>query len=101
MTTTPMPSPGETNLVDSSTRKVQADSRLQTESDTTPKSPFSIILEVEVPIPYQALANLIRSLDAEEIQAVAMAKLQWGDDQNLTRYILETIALGLEAFDAD
>lgn len=102
MTTTPTPKPEVTNWAVSSTSRDSQSSNEKTEPGMTPSSPFSVILELEVPIPFRALADLVRSLDAEQIQAVAMAQLEWGDDQNLTHYILETIALALEAFeDAD
>lgn len=83
-----------------STKPVPTPTDETTASGTTTTSPFRVVMEVEVPVPFQALADLVRSLDADEIQAIALAKLSWGDDRNLTRYILETIALALEAFDA-
>ena len=90
-----------TNSVDSSTSKPPESGLPTGEPDTTPSKPFSVVLEVEVPIPFQALADLVRSLDANTIEGVAMGMLEWGDDKNLTFYILETIAQALEAFDAD
>jgi len=90
-----------TNFPASSTSKPLENLLPTTESDTTPRSPFSVVLEVEVPIPFQALAQLVRSLDANQIEGIALGMLEWGDDKNMTAYILETIAQALEAFDAD
>lgn len=90
-----------TNFPVSSTSRLPENGPQMTESDTTPKSPFSVVLEVEVPIPFGALAQLVRSLDAREIEGIALGMLEWGDDKNLTAYILETIAQALEAFDAN
>lgn len=91
-----------TNSVDSSTSKPQESLPQTGEPDMTPKSPFSVVLEVEVPIPFHALAQLVRSLDAKTIEGIAMGMLEWGDDKNITTYILETIAAALEAMeDAD
>ncbi len=78
-----------------STKPAPTPSESKQESATTP---FSVVLEVEVPIPFQALAQLVRSLDSNEIEKIALAKLGWGSEHSITHYILETIADALEAF---
>jgi hypothetical protein len=77
-----------------STKPVPTPSESKQESATMP---FSVVLEVEVPIPFQALAQLVRSLDSSEIERVALSKLGWGSNQTITYYVLETIADALEA----
>lgn len=84
----------------SSTSRVLTNSQESTEESTTPKSPFEIILEVAVTIPGRALGAVVRNLNSREVEAAALSRQCWGDDQPLAQHYLNVIAEALEELDA-
>jgi hypothetical protein len=81
----------------SSTKPEQTPSESTPGSATTLGLPSVVVLEIAVPVPYQALADLVRRINVQELEAIALARLGWGDEGNVTYYIVQTIADVLEA----